>query len=116
MPINKKTGLGAISVSDKAIASLTGSVISECYGVVGVTAKNLIKDGINDLLKKENISKGIIVKNKKNNLEVDIYIIVSYGVKISEVTSEIQKRVKYTIEKTLNVDVDTINVFVEGVK
>ena len=115
MPINRNTGLGTIKVSDNAIANLTGSVVSECYGVVGVTSKN-IKDGINDLLKKENISKGIIVKNKKNNLEIDIYIIVSYGVKISEVASEVQKRVKYTVEKTLNVDVDIINVYVEGVK
>lgn len=116
MPINRKTGLGSITVSDNAIANLTGTVVSECYGVVGVTAKNLLKDGFNDLLKKDNISKGIIVRNKKGVLDIDIYIVASYGVRISEVVLEIQKRVKYTIEKTLNVDINEINVYVEGVK
>ena len=116
MPINKKTKIGEIKVSDNAIAVLTGSAVSECYGVVGMTAKSPLKDGINDLLKKENYSKGIIVRNKKGILDIDIYIIVSYGVRISEVVLEVQKRVKYIVEKTLNVDVDTVNVFVEGVK
>ncbi len=116
MPINRKTKLGQIKVSDNAIAVLTGTAVSECYGVVGMTGQNLIVDGINDLLKKENYSKGVIVRNKHNVLEIDLYIVVSYGVKISEVVIEVQKRVKYTLEKTLNMDVSAVNVNVEGIK
>ena len=116
MPINRKTGLGQIKISDNAIAVLTGSAVSECYGVVGMTAQNLIVDGINDLLKKENYSKGVVVRNKHNVLEIDLFIVVSYGVKISEVVNEVQKRVKYTLEKALNMDVQAVNVSVEGIK
>ncbi len=32
-----------------------------------------------------------------------MYIIVSYGVKISEVANNVQSTVKYTLEKSLNV-------------
>lgn len=47
---------------------------------------------------------------------VDLYLVLGYGVKISEVVSEVQKRVKYTVEKALNMDVKEVNVHVEGIK
>lgn len=116
MSVNKKTNLGQIKISDDAIAVLAGSTVCECYGVVGVTSKDYVKDSLNYLLKKENYSKGVLVTAKNNSLTIDLYIICSYGVKISEVTNEIQKRVKYTVENTLNMDVKSVNVFVEGIK
>lgn len=116
MPVNKKTNLGQIKVSDDAIAVLAGSTVCECYGVVGVTSKDYVKDSLNYLLKKENYAKGVLVSVKDNSLVIDLYIILSFGVKISEVTNEIQKRVKYTVENTLNMDVKAVNVYVEGVK
>ncbi len=116
MPVKKNTNFGGINISDNAIASLAGTTVNECYGVVGMTSKNVIKDGYNALLKKENYSKGVVIKSdKNNNVSIDLYIIVSYGVKISEVVSSIQQRVKYTLENTLNFDISSVNVFVEGV-
>ena len=115
MPVNKNTNLGQINISDDAIATLAGTTVNECYGVVGMTSKNLIKDGYSALLKKENYSKGIVIRNEDNNINIDVYIVVSFGIKISEVVLGIQERVKYVLEKTLNIDVNTINVYVEGV-
>ena len=115
MPINKKTSLGQIKVSDNAIATLAGTTVNECYGVVGVISKNYIKDGYSALLKKENYSKGVVIKNSKLGLQIDIYVVVSYGVKVSEVVLTLQQQVKYTLEKTLNVDIDEVNVHVEGI-
>ena len=45
-----------------------------------------------------------------------MYIIVSYGVRITEVVSEVQKKVKYVLEKTLNMKFNYINVYVQNVK
>ena len=115
MPINKKTSLGQIKISDNAIATLAGTTVNECYGVVGVISKNYIKDGYSALLKKENYSKGVVIKNNKKGLQIDIYVVVSYGVKVSEVVSTLQQQVKYALEKTLNMDVDVVNVHVEGI-
>ena len=47
---------------------------------------------------------------------IDIFVFLSAGIKISEVVLEMQKRVKYTVEKTLNLDVKQVNVHVEGIK
>ena len=67
------------------------------------------------LLKKENFSKGVVVNKTDKGLEVNVYIIVSFGVRISQVVLEAQKRVKYVLEKTLQQDINAVNVFVQGV-
>lgn len=115
MPINSKTNLGQIKISDAAIAALAGTAVSECYGVVGMTAQKLT-DGINLLLKKENYSKGVIVRNKDTGIEVDLYVVLSDGIRISQVVYEIQKRVKYSLEKTLNMDINKVNVYVKSIR
>lgn len=116
MSVERKTNYGSISVSEEAIASLAGGVITECYGVVGMASKQVLKDGWAELLNKENYSRGVRVKETENGLDVDLYIISCFGVKISEAVKEAQKKVKYVLEKTLTVDVNRVNVFVQGVR
>ncbi len=116
MPVNKSTDFGKVKISDDAIAILAGTTVNECYGVVGMASKNPIKDGYSALLKKENYSKGVVISNHKDGLQIDLHVIICYEVKISEVVASIQQRVKYTLEKTLNMDVKEVNVFVEGIE
>ena len=116
MTVERKTNYGNISVSEDAIASLVGGVITECYGVVGMSSKQVLRDGWAELLKKENYAKGVVVRKDDNGLSIDLYIIVSFGVKISEVVQEAQKKVKYILETTLAQDVSAVNVFVQGVR
>lgn len=116
MTVEKKTNYGSISVSEEAVASLAGGVITESYGVVGMASKQILKDGWAELLKKENYTKGVVVRNGKTGLEIDLYIVVSFGVKISEVVTEAQKKVKYMLEKSLSQEVAQVNVFVQGVR
>lgn len=116
MSISKSTQFGNINISIEAIASLAGGVVSECYGVVGMASQKILKDGLAELLKKENYSKGVVVRQNEGKLELDLYIIVSHGVKISEVVHEVQKKVKYMLEKSLELDFNVINVYVQGVK
>ena len=57
MSISKSTQYGNIEISIDAIASLAGGVVTECYGVVGMASQKFLKDGIAELLKKENYAK-----------------------------------------------------------
>ena len=116
MSITKSTQYGNINISMDAVAALAGGVVTECYGVVGMASQKILKDGIAELLKKENYTKGIVVRNTDEGLELDMYIIVSNGVKISEVVREVQQRVKYMLEKTLELDFRQVNVYVQDVK
>lgn len=116
MTVEKKTNYGSITVSQDAIASLAGGVATECYGVVGMASMKFLQDGWAELLKKENYAKGVVVRNVNGGVEIDLYIMVSFGVKISEVVQEAQKKVKYMLEKSLSVDIVAVNVFVQGVQ
>lgn len=116
MSIEKVTNLGNINVSEEAIASLTGGVVTECYGVVGMASKKFLRDGWAELLKIENFSKGIVVRKTDKGLELDVYVILGYGIKISEIVTEVQKKVKYVLEKTLQLELSAVNVYVQGIR
>lgn len=116
MSVTKNTKYGDINVSKDAITILAGGLVNECYGVVGMASQKIVKDGIAQLLNKENFAKGVVVKENDGDFELDLYIIVSHGVKISEVVKEVQAKVKYELEKSLEIDVDAVNVFVQGIK
>jgi len=107
---------GQINISKSAIASLTGAVVSECYGIVGMASKQLIHDGVALLLKKDNYSKGVVVRQTEKGIELDIYIVVCYGIKIIDVVSSVQMKVKYELENAFDIEFKSINVFVQGVK
>ena len=108
MALEINNDLGHVSISDDVIASVAGGTAVSCYGI--------IKDGITEILGKENYSKGIIVKKDDGKLVIDLYIIVMYGTKISEIANNVQSSVKYQIEKTLGVKVDEVNIFIQGIK
>ena len=116
MTVEKKTSYGNITVSEDAIASLTGEIVAECYGVVGMASRKLLKDGLAVILRKENYAKGVVVSRSAAGLVIDVYIIVMFGVRISEVVSETQKKVKYVLEKTLGEEVAAVNIYVQGVE
>ena len=116
MTVEKKTNYGSITVSEEAVAALAGGVITEGYGVIGMASKKVVKDGLAEMLKKENYTKGVVVRRTGEGLEIDLFIIVSFGVKISEVVAEAQKKVKYVLEKSLSEEIAAVNVFVQGVQ
>lgn len=107
---------GKIDISNEVIASVVGSKAVESYGIVDMASRQQVRDGIAEILGHENYAKGIVVHENNGILDVDMYIIVSYGVKISEVANNVQSTVKYTLEQALNVKVNSINIFVQGVR
>ncbi|MCF0245311.1 MAG: Asp23/Gls24 family envelope stress response protein [Ileibacterium sp.] len=116
MPISKSNEYGTVEISLDAIASLVGGTVNECYGIVGMASQKLLKDGWAELLGKDTYSKGVIVRQDGNSLILDIYVVAMQGIKLSEVMLGAQQRVKYVLEKTLEVKVEAVNMFVQGVK
>ena len=111
----KSTGLGNIELSNDVLATICGGAATECYGVVAIASHKMI-DGFYDLLKKENYSKGIKVENGETGAIISLYVIVGYGVKISEIVYEVQKKVKYVLEKTLDINIEAVNVYVQSIR
>jgi uncharacterized alkaline shock family protein YloU len=116
MSIELQTKYGRIEISNDVIAAIAGGAAVDCYGIVGMASKNQIKDGISEILRRENFSKGVIVRQENDEVHIDMYIIVSYGTKISEVAHNVQTKVKYTLDQTLGLAVQSINIYVQGVR
>ncbi|MDV2685385.1 Asp23/Gls24 family envelope stress response protein [Alkalihalophilus sp. As8PL] len=116
MSIEMKTQLGVVDVSKDVVATIAGGAAVDCYGIVGMASQKQIKDGITDLLGKENFRRGVVIREIDEDIHIDMYIIVSYGTKISEVAYNVQTKVKYQLEQMLGLDVDSVNIFVQGVR
>ncbi|WLR53472.1 Asp23/Gls24 family envelope stress response protein [Mesobacillus subterraneus] len=114
MSIELKTKYGQIDISNDVIATIAGGAAVDCYGIVGMASKNQIKDGLTDILRRENFTRGVIVRQENEEVHIDMYIIVSYGTKISEVAHNVQSKVKYTLDKTVGLAVDSVNIYVQG--
>ena len=109
------TSLGNISIDNEAIAQYAGSVAMECFGVVGMAGINM-RDGLVKLLKLDSMTRGINVMVRNNKLVINFHIIVAYGVSILAVSNNLISNVKYKVEEFTGIEIEKINIFVEGVK
>ena len=107
------THMGNITIDKEVIAQYAGTVAMECFGIVGmgITVQDVVK-----LLRKDNLAKGITVTINNNKLTLDFHVIVSYGVSILAVSDNLIDNVKYKVEEFTGMEIEKINIFVEGVR
>ena len=109
------TQYGRVLIDTDVIATYAGSVAVECFGIVGMAAVNM-KDGLVKLLKRDYLNHGINVTLNNNKITLDFHVIVSYGVSISTVSDNLISTVKYRVEEFTGMEIEKINIFVEGVR
>ena len=115
MPSKFSNEFGHIIINEEVVAQISGMTAMECYGIVGMAARN-VKDGIVQLLKGESLTKGIAVRLHDNKPKIDFHVIVEYGTKISAVADNLTSTVKYKVNEALGIEVESIKIFVEGVR
>ena len=108
------TSQGMIEISTTAVATIANQAINQCYGVVGMADKNLAT-GIAKLLSRDS-KRGIDVELQGDQIKIDVYVIVEYGVRIKTVAESIQHTVKFHVEKSIGLSVREVNVFVQGLR
>lgn len=106
---------GNINYSEEVLGNIIGLSIMECYGVVGMASKNA-KDGLWKLLKADNLTKGVKLELKDDKLKIELFIIVQYGTKISEIANNIIQKIKYSVENYTGIEVSSVTVNVKGVR
>ncbi|MCX7951855.1 MAG: Asp23/Gls24 family envelope stress response protein [Clostridiales bacterium] len=115
MAIKLNNEYGFIEFSDEVLANIAGAATMECYGVVGMASKRAA-DGFWELLKRENLSKGVKIISEEDGIVVNLYIIVEYGTKISVIADNIIQKVKYTIEAFTGIEVKKVTVSIQGIR
>lgn len=115
MGAKKVNALGELVIADEVIATLAGISAMECYGIVGMASKRAT-DGLVELLGRENLSRGVKVHTHDDQITIDLYVIVEYGISIAAVARNIIETVKYNVENFTGMNVNRVNVMVEGVR
>lgn len=106
---------GKVTIAQEVIEKIAGLAALECYGLVGMSSRN-VHDGLADLLGWDNLSKGVLVNIKDDQVTLEFNIIVEYGTNIHEVANNIMERVRYTVEDKIGITVANININVQGVR
>lgn len=110
-----KNEIGTISITDDVIMKVVGYAAMECYGIVAMTSKRA-KNTFAEWFGRENLSKGVRIRPAGDMLDVDLFIIVEYGISIAEVCNTIVDTVRYKLESMTGVKVRKVNIYVEGIR
>jgi len=107
--------LGKVIITAEVVATVAGVAATECYGIVGMASRKL-KDGLSELLGRENLSRGVVVTFDRDKVLVELFIIVGYGVNIQEVSHNVIERVRYALRTMLNLEAARVVVNVQGIR
>ena len=110
-----KNDIGTIFIAEDVMMKVVGYAALECYGIVAMSSKRA-KDGIVEWLGRENLSKGVQIRAVGDMLDVDLFIIVEYGISIVTVCNNIKETVRYKIENMTGAKVRRVNITVEGIR
>ena len=90
--------LGKIEVLPNAIHTIAMQATSECYGVVGLTAPRL-HQGRAVLLPPEQSNQGVQVRVVNEQIIIEVYVALEYGLRMSEIAHNIMSSVKFSVEE-----------------
>ena len=76
-----------------------------------------MKDGLVKLLRRDSLKHGISVTiTEDNRIRLNFHVIVAYGVNISTIADNLVSNVKYKVEDFTGMEIEKINIYVEGVR
>lgn len=105
--------IGNIRIADEVVSIIAGLAAADVKGVAGMSSG--IAGGIAEMIGRKNMTKGVKVDVKGNEVTIDLYIVVEYGSRIPEVAWEIQEKVKKAVETMTGLKVLNANIHVQGV-
>lgn len=106
--------VGNVKIAVDVVATIAGLAATETEGVAGMN--NSLAGGIAEIFGgKKNLSRGVKVDIKENDTVIDLFITVDFGVRIPELAWQIQENVKNSVETMTGLNVEKVNIHVEGV-
>lgn len=110
------TELGKIQIADEVIQIIAGLAATEVVGVADMSGSRA--GGLTEsLLGRKNFAKGVRVNfgEEDKTCNLDLYVVLDFGINIPTVCMNIQEHVKQAIEGMTGLDVTGVNIHVAGV-
>jgi uncharacterized alkaline shock family protein YloU len=108
--------MGKIEVSPRAIETIAGRAVAECYGVVGIAARHARRPGLVETLPPERYDRGVEVRFSNGGIIIDVHVVLEYGLRITEIAHNIMASVKFAVERPLRRQVLSVNVNVQALR
>ena len=114
--ISYETRTGSISFTENFLGKLIGHAVTSCFGVVGMMPSSTRQQLFGLVAKEQALDTGIKVTGDADKIDVEIHIMVSYGMNIAAIAASITEKVKYVVFESTGITVDRVNVKVDGIK
>jgi uncharacterized alkaline shock family protein YloU len=112
--ITEKEGMGEIRISSDVVSIIASNAALEVEGIASFGGG--IAGNLSQVLGRKNPYKGVKVEVTENReVNIDLHIVVEYGVRIPDVAWKLQERIKQNVEQMTGLHVEEINVHVQGV-
>jgi len=105
---------GRIEVLPAAVATVANHAVLNSYGVVGMSSKNLV-NGLAQVLRPDS-RRGVEVHIDVDQITIDLYVVIEYGVRIATVARNIIDSVEFSVEKAIGIPIAVVNVHVQGLR
>lgn len=106
--------MGNIKISVDVVSKIASIAASEIEGVSGMYS-SFVEGVAQRLGSKKNASQGVRVDIADNSAEIDLYLVVMYGVKIPELAWNVQEKVKQSVEEMTGLTVEAVNIHIESI-
>lgn len=110
----KSDPVGDVRIADEVVAIIAGLAATEVDGVSSM-AGNITNEIVSKLGMK-NLSKGVKVSIDGEQVDVDLNLILQYGVSIPKTSKEVQEKVKGAIETMTGLTVNEVNIRIAGIQ
>lgn len=111
-----ETRIGTVDISETYLSKLIGHEVTSCFGVIGMMPSDSRQRIFKAFSKKESLDTGIKVVGNLNSINVELHIVVTYGMNINAIAASITEKVKYAVEDTTGIVVDRVVIKIDGIK
>lgn len=106
---------GKIEVAPRAIASIAAHAAVQIDGIAGLVAPTNHVNGI-QVLRQQEAHRGIEVHLFREEIIIDLFVVMIYGAHITDVARRVQERVRDAVERALSMPITHVNVRVQGLR
>ncbi len=114
--ISYETRTGAICFTENFLSKLIGHAVTSCFGVVGMMPSSHRQQLFGLFSKEQSLDTGIKVTGNADQIDVEIHIMVTFGMNIPAIAASITEKVKYVVADSTGITVNKVTVKVDGIK
>lgn len=114
--ISYETRTGSICFTENFLSKLIGNAVTSCFGVVGMMPSSHRQRLFGLVSKEQALDTGIKVTGDADRIDIEIHIMVTFGMNIPAIAASITEKVKYVVADSTGITVNKVNVKVDGIK